>query len=56
MSENTRPAPACPTLTDYCKHCDLFADLEGLHVIDVHRAAQHGQLYVVVESAPGLAG
>lgn len=56
MSENTRPDRACPTLAGYCHHCDLFTDLEGLHVIGVHRRAQHGQLQVIVESAPEVNG
>ncbi|GGE78264.1 ISL3 family transposase [Nesterenkonia cremea] len=52
MSENTCPVPACPADQHlYCHNCDLFADLDGLHVIAVQRPSTAGRLQVVVESA-----
>lgn len=57
MSENTRPAPACPAgQHTYCHNCDLFADLDGLHVIAVERPPTAGLLRVVVESEAEPAG
>lgn len=52
MFENTRPAPACPAgQYSYCHRCDLFADLDGLHVIAVERPSTDSPLQVMVESA-----
>ena len=39
-----------------CENCDLFADLDGLHVIAVERPPTAGLLRVVVESAAEPAG
>ena len=49
MLENTRSDRRCPPA--YCPHCDLFAELDGLHVIDVERPPTTGVLQVVVETA-----
>lgn len=55
MFENTRPVPACPTAKiSYCHDCDLFADLDGLHVTAVDRPSRKAALIVWVESAKTL--
>lgn len=57
MFENTRPVPACPAgQYSYCHNCDLFADLDGLHVVAVERPSTTDLLQVVVESAPARIG
>lgn len=57
MFENTRPVPGCPAgQFFYCYNCDLFADLDDLHVIAVERLSSRPILRLVVESAPGPVG
>lgn len=57
MFENTRPVPGCPAgQFFYCYNCDLFADLDDLHVIAVERLSSRPMLRLVVESAPGPVG
>lgn len=57
MFENTRPDSVCPAgQYSYCHNCDLFAGLDGLHVIAVQRPSMTSLLKVVVESTPARVG
>lgn len=57
MFETTCPVPGCPAgQVSYCYNCDLFADLECLHVIEVQRPSIRSASVVTVESASTVTG